>query len=154
MHPFYTDSFCSQRVIVVGDFNYTYLDHSHRWNAPSTWHAMLTDRFADCMAEMKAILTPTFRRGSSTRSLIDYNFISRDLVGAYVSSTVEFIQWSDNALMSVSLSIGAPKPGKGIWRANPRYAASKRFRQRLASALSDLYPQLSPTATAQEQWEE
>ncbi|KAG2228473.1 hypothetical protein INT48_003130, partial [Thamnidium elegans] len=93
---------------------------------------------------------PTFHRGSS-RSCIDYIFVSRDLSNTCLPPIPIFIQpaWSDHMLLSPSLiidkpssqetdnrDISSPPTGKRIWRAHPRLASSKSFRDILSKVLA------------------
>ncbi|KAG2212516.1 hypothetical protein INT45_003110 [Circinella minor] len=66
----------SQRMIITGDFNYSYQRPDLHRNAPPEWFAMLTNNFFQCINnESETTPLPTFRRGNST-STIDYIFAS------------------------------------------------------------------------------
>ncbi|KAG1047406.1 hypothetical protein G6F43_010143 [Rhizopus delemar] len=137
---------CVDRMIIAGDFNYTLKPQvlSSRSSVSSRWLQFVQCHFKNVMTELSLIDTPTFRRGSSTQSIIDYIYVSLDLSVNFVEADVEFINpaWTDHALFQMTLKTDFQfNTGPGIWRANPIYAGIKEYRQQLANMLTNLYNQ-------------
>ncbi|KAG0973755.1 hypothetical protein G6F29_012651 [Rhizopus arrhizus] len=151
---------CIDRMIIAGDFNYSLPQSSSSQGsrAPERWLQFLQCHFQNVMAELRSLDTATFRRGATTRSTIDYIYLSLDMAINYVDADVDFVNsaWTDHALMSVTLKADLlTDTGPGIWRANPMFTRSKEYRQKLARMLTKLYDQQIATSSEppQELWD-
>lgn len=123
---------CVDRMIIAGDFNYALPSFStpRTTRHPQHWLHFLQCHFRNVISELRGLDTPTFRRGDTTRSAIDYLYISLDLSVHYVDAEVEFLnpQWTDHALLGLTFQMDlSTTTGPGLWRANPIYVANKDF---------------------------
>ncbi|KAG2192693.1 hypothetical protein INT47_013195 [Mucor saturninus] len=157
------------RSILLGDFNYSYtttISPNNFLTAPASWLQYLKDNFQDSVLVTNQFHQPTFHRGSSS-SCIDYIFLSNDITMSCLAPSYSFIQpvWSDHMLLSITLDLppmsrdddtvpSTPNVGKGIWRAHPRLAASKRFRRQLAQTLTDSLTSFPSNLDVQTKWDE
>lgn len=98
----------------------------------------------------------TFRRGTST-STIDYMFAGLELYQQLQQGDIiEFINsaWTDHALLSKIYSIKLTNNGRGIWKANPRLAANKKYVELLNSELQAYVEhKLDQSLPAQVKWD-
>ncbi|KAI8139863.1 Endonuclease/exonuclease/phosphatase [Fennellomyces sp. T-0311] len=111
-----------QRLIITGDFNYSYQRTDYHRNAPPEWFAMLQDEFFNCINPNPLDRPlPTFCRGDFTMSTIDYIFASPSFKNTVKAREVSYIanSWSDHALLLTTFKMGPPTSGKGYWRGNP-----------------------------------
>ncbi|KAI7872524.1 hypothetical protein BDF14DRAFT_1717038, partial [Spinellus fusiger] len=154
--PFSDLDNCYNRLLLMGDFNFSYAHPNSQSNAPADWHDMLKEQFVDCMTPTGSIPILAFRHNDRIMSAIDYVYASLSPTDNLVDSSVDFINpaWTDHPLLSFSLYLISPKSGRGLWRANPLLTCNKRFCQKLNTHLSNLLPLLDHSSSPQEQWEQ
>ncbi|KAI7858481.1 Endonuclease/exonuclease/phosphatase, partial [Circinella umbellata] len=143
-------------LIIAGDFNYDIQKSDFTLNAPFAWHSLLFNSFTNCMRELNPHLDiPTFRRGSSIFSVLDYIYTGTAFRANIHSPEIQYLnkQWTDHALLCVTIKLVSSNNGKGFWRANPTLVTIKDFRQKFATMLTTLHPTLDPTCTPQQHWE-
>ncbi|KAG1039990.1 hypothetical protein G6F43_012387 [Rhizopus delemar] len=136
----YGELSCVDRLLIAGDFNFNIKSSQATTHRP--WVDFLNAYFQNVITDLRDLHTPTFRRGSATRSVIDYIMVSNTLSANYLNAGVDFInpKWSDHAALSVDMKLdNADSYGPGIWRANPIYLVHKDYRRGLAHMLSELY---------------
>ncbi|KAI7862985.1 hypothetical protein BDF14DRAFT_1848484, partial [Spinellus fusiger] len=88
-HSFYTSLLCSapfsdldncyNRLLLIGDFNFSYAHPNSQSNAPAGWHDTLKEQFVDCMKPTASIPMPTFCHNDKITSTIDYAYASLSL---------------------------------------------------------------------------
>lgn len=122
------------RLLITGDFNYSPLT---RHGAPPSWLDFLAYHMHNCMTR-PLDTHPTFRRGSSI-STIDYIYATPSLHSSVCSPYIDFIndQWTDHALLTVSLKLISDSNGPGLWRMNPNFLQNKRFVDALSRMLEE-----------------
>ncbi|KAI9494664.1 Endonuclease/exonuclease/phosphatase, partial [Zychaea mexicana] len=128
-----------QRLVLTGDFNYSYRRADYRPNAPTDWHTLLQEEFTNCLnPSADEVPYPTFRRGDSTMSTIDYIFASPVFTNTVKAREVSYVasSWTDHALLSTTLHLGPSSTGKGCWRGNPLILGYKDFRKQLARRIT------------------
>ncbi|KAG2223278.1 hypothetical protein INT45_007004, partial [Circinella minor] len=114
----------------MGDFNYDIQKSDFTSNAPFAWHSLLFNSFTNCIRELNSHFDiPTFRRGSSIFSVLDYIYTGTAFRANIHSPEIQYLnnQWTDHALLY--------------------------FRQKFATILTTLHPTLDPTYTPQQHWE-
>lgn len=92
------------------------------------------------------LFSPTFRR-AGTSTTADYLFLHP----IQASATIEVMHhrdWTDHALLSVTLRFDNPDYGRRIWRANPKLAKNSYFVQQLTIAPNKLHTNLARRATS------
>ncbi|KAG1340279.1 hypothetical protein G6F62_005474 [Rhizopus arrhizus] len=150
---------CVERMVIAGYFNYSLQSSSraHRSNPPPQWLHFLQCHFQNVMTDLRSLETTTFRRGATTHSTINHIYVSLDMSINYVDVDVEFLisEWTDHALLQVTLKADLLDTGPGLWRVNPMYTNIKEYRQKLASMLTRLYEQeiASSKSTPQNLWD-
>ena len=151
---FYGDN-APERLIVMGDFNYSPFRETGPSQIPILWQNFLCNYFIDGITSSNEIPAPTFRRGATTRSTIDYVFSSKDLDDFRYASSVDFVNsnWTDHAMLAVTYVFENPSCGKGLWRANPLLARQPAFRQQLATVLTTFHRTLDRHQSVQDQWD-
>ena len=99
-------------------------------------------------------ITTTFLRNSS-RSCIDYIFVSDDLYPFTSFPLVDFINplWTDHQLVSAELHLGQAPLGPGLWRCNPALAHDDSFCSELYTLIDKTFPDLDITLTSQQKWD-
>ena len=117
---------------------------------------MLTQDFMNCLnlGHIEESL-PTFRRGDSTISTIDYIFASNQFTNCIKNKEVSFLasSWTDHALLSTTFDLGPTKTGKGYWQGNPIILDYKDFRRELVMQLTQFFNCIDNNKTPQQQWE-
>jgi endonuclease/exonuclease/phosphatase family metal-dependent hydrolase len=80
-------------MIIAGDFNYALPSSSvpRTTRPPQRWLHFLQCHFRNVISELRGLDTPTFRRGDTTHSAIDFIYISLDLSVHYVDAEVDFL---------------------------------------------------------------
>jgi hypothetical protein len=103
---------------------------------------------------------PTFHRNNgplhtSYQSVIDYMFVSGDIVGSSHSGKSLYVNndWSDHHLLSFSFAVGSSICGKGNWRANPLHALSDRYTSSLGNHLAQFVSHTNNGSSPQEHWD-
>ncbi|KAG0163080.1 hypothetical protein DFQ29_003426, partial [Apophysomyces sp. BC1021] len=143
----------------MGDFNYSHqLADSSFLSSPSTWRDFLDSLFFNCFSSTPSETNPTFRRGTVSSS-IDYIYSSPSLYSFCSSPDITFVNsnWTDHALLSLNIQLGAGSTGRGLWRAHPALAASSEFQAHISSTLQSLLGRLQDNLlfpTVQDKWEE
>ncbi|KAG1145828.1 hypothetical protein G6F37_005332 [Rhizopus arrhizus] len=109
------------RIIILGDFNYSY----HRLNLPTQaslkWVSYLEESFYNVMHSGYNSNIPTFRCNDEIYSIIDYIFISNQMHPMLRSTDIHRLHssWTNHQLLSLSINLSQTPTGFGLWRANP-----------------------------------
>ncbi|KAI9488277.1 hypothetical protein BDB00DRAFT_772823, partial [Zychaea mexicana] len=142
-----------ERSVLLGDFNYQVLSRSPR-GVPAIWQAHLLAYWHDCITPPSHCPSPTFLRNSS-RSCIDYIFMSSDFRSFSSSPVIDFINplWTDHHLLTAQLRLGKAPVGPGMWRCHPSLASNPLFRHALYQALDKLCASFSEGCSVQAQWD-
>ncbi|KAI9497184.1 hypothetical protein BDB00DRAFT_751618, partial [Zychaea mexicana] len=147
-----------ERLILTGDFNYSLQRPGYHLNAPQAWFNMLQHQFTNCITpDQQESPQPTFRRGDSTMSTIDYIYAASSAFQNTVKTReVSYVasSWSDHALLSTTYNLGPAPTGKGYWQGNPLILTFKDFRRQLATQLTAFFEHTNSNSTPQHQWEE
>ncbi|SAM07713.1 hypothetical protein [Absidia glauca] len=103
---------------------------------------------------------PTFHRNNGplhtpSQSVIDYMFVSGDIVGSSHSSKSLYVSndWSDHHLLSFSFAVGSSTCGKRNWRANPLHARSDLYTSSLSSHLAQFVSNSNNGFSPQAHWD-
>ncbi|KAL0085529.1 Endonuclease/exonuclease/phosphatase, partial [Phycomyces blakesleeanus] len=141
------------RLFILGDFNFSFLNPTSLRTAPLPWQHYLGSYFVNCHTSLDSTPLPTFNRSSSTTT-IDYIFAPYSMSSSIVNHDVQFISrlWTDHALLQATICLGTSDKGRGLWRAHPSLASNPAFLSALDSALTRLFP-LLPQDDPQRQWE-
>lgn len=179
----YTNTFhLTPPMIILGDFNYHSLSYATDTsnyddddfqppsdnstdhvavtvNPQQRWHHLMTRYLTECTHSHdnnftpSASILPTFRRGTS-KSTIDYIYVSPILASHLKESNIEFIKdaWTDHALLSIHLAFTSPNHGPGLWRLNPHMAKNQYFIDQLLIALDDFHS-VPSSLSPQDSWD-
>lgn len=144
------------RLIIMGDFNYSYLRRPQMRTIPTEWTTFLHSHFKDCLTIAGEHPVPTFHRNTAVQSTIDYIYISSSLHPQTSNGETTHIsrEWTDHNLISIELSIDSTPTGRGVWRFNPLLLKKEHFRNQLTITLTKLYSKISHYNSVQEQWDQ
>ncbi|KAG1532531.1 hypothetical protein G6F51_013062 [Rhizopus arrhizus] len=143
------------RIIILGDFNYSYHRRNLSTQTSLKWVSYLEESFYNVMHSGDNSNIPTFRRNDEIYSTIDYIFISNQMRPMLKSTDIHRLHssWTDHQLLSLSINLGQTPTGFGLWRANPILAQQKAYRVQLKQRLTGIVSSLPNQMTAQEQWD-
>lgn len=153
--PLVNNQIHTDRLFIMGDFNYDLQRSGLHLNAPSTWLTWLDLHFFNCTRdELHFDGIPTYRH-SNYLSTIDYIYAPSQFSSSIHHKDISFVnnEWTDHALLSATFTMGPPKLGKGLWRGNPLLFQQPSFRRQLNDALTSHYPRLHDMPSPQSQWE-
>ncbi|KAG1136220.1 hypothetical protein G6F37_012136 [Rhizopus arrhizus] len=115
------------RSVLLGDFNHNVHRPSPTASVQpwltwirSFWHDPLHDD-SNCRD------VPTFRDIST----IDHLLVTHDLQDDVDSPNITYVARCNHSAISVSISLGQPRIGPGLWRCNPFLATDPKFRKEL-----------------------
>ncbi|KAG2213760.1 hypothetical protein INT45_001415 [Circinella minor] len=142
------------RSVLLGEFNYQILSRSPS-GIPDIWKTHLSSFWVDCVTSPGCCPTPTFLRHSS-RSCLDYIFMSHDLYPYTSSPIIDFINplWTDHQLVSIELRLGQVPLGPGMWRCNPTLAHNDKFCSELYHMLDNEFSTLPASLSKQQTWDQ
>ncbi|KAG1522711.1 hypothetical protein G6F52_005627 [Rhizopus delemar] len=121
------------RLLITGDFNYSYARSSLSSQTSLQWISFLEDHFYNTLKKDGLHELPTFRRNESIFSTIDYIFVSQAWCLAVMASNLHKLNasWTDHSMLSVTCCVGTSPSGPGLWRGKPILARKSAFQQYL-----------------------
>ncbi|KAG0974863.1 hypothetical protein G6F29_011929 [Rhizopus arrhizus] len=138
----------TSRCVLLGDFNH----HVHRPTSNpllQLWYNWISTFWHDPLHEDPDYHDlPTFRDIST----IDFILVTGDFANSVCKPNVTYVARCDHAAVSVSLSLGQPRVGPGLWRGNPFLAQDAKFREELDSFCSGAASHF-PAGEPHEQWD-
>ncbi|OBZ82149.1 hypothetical protein A0J61_09801, partial [Choanephora cucurbitarum] len=144
------------RLLCMGDFNYSYLRPNLSTATSLEWVSSLDTYCFNALQAFDLHELPTFRRNDSITSTIDYIFASHSFRNVLVDANLHLINpsWTDHSLLSVRMALAAAPTGPGLWRANPRLLQNPAYQQRLIDVIPLLLAEAtSKFVTPQDQWD-
>ncbi|KAI8994903.1 hypothetical protein BDB01DRAFT_715387 [Pilobolus umbonatus] len=150
------DTIDIDRLIISGDFNYSYLRESTLLEQTSSqWISFLSQSYTNIMETVNFHTVPTFRRNDEIMSTIDYIFVSPNIKFYRDQTDICILQpsWSDHSLLQTSFEIGRSNSGPLMWRANPIYCKNKQFQKQLSNRIPLLLDECYDQLTDIEMWE-
>jgi exonuclease III len=143
------------RILILGDFNYSYLRSNLFSQTSIDWVSFLNNRFSNALSIGDLQEMPTFRRNDSIYSTIDYIFVSNVLRNHIQESDLHKLDsdWTDHSLLSTKLVMGTLPNGPGLWRANPLIVRNPQYQQYLQHQLHDILLQTPSVWTPQMKWD-
>lgn len=143
------------RLIIMGDFNYSYLRSQLHVNTSRRWIALLEDSFYNCMKLHDRQELPTYSRNHTIPSTIDYIFASTSMGMRLTDNSLNILRpdWSDHSMLSISLNLGRSPCGPGLWRANPLFVKNAIYRDQLTAVVDQFFANDHSTVDPQEQWD-
>ncbi|KAG0806282.1 hypothetical protein G6F17_011128 [Rhizopus arrhizus] len=143
------------RLVITGDFNYSY-QRSHLSSQTSLqWVSFLDDHFYNALQKDDLHELPTFRRNDHIFSTIDYIFVSQSWCSKVTESNIHKLDasWSYRSLLSITCCIGSSPSGPGLWRENPLLARNPAYQQYLRQHLEDIIPKLPSEWSPAKSWD-
>ncbi|KAG0978525.1 hypothetical protein G6F29_009263 [Rhizopus arrhizus] len=150
----HTHSFDINRLIIAGDFNYSYLRSNLSSATSLQWVSYLDDYFSNIMHDDLSGSLPTFERNDSI-STIDYIYVGKPFRSAVESVDLQSIrsEWTDHHMLMATLCVGQSPLGPGLWRANPVLAHNKDYQSQLYQKLTKVLEHLPSHLDFQAQWD-
>ncbi|KAG1037102.1 hypothetical protein G6F43_012930 [Rhizopus delemar] len=117
------------RLVITGDFNYSYQRPHLSSQTSLQWVSFLDDHFYNALQKDDLHELPTFRRNDNIFSTIDYIFVSQSWCSKVTESNIHKLDasWSDHSLLSITCCIGSSPSGPGLWRGNPVLARNPAY---------------------------
>ncbi|KAG1037559.1 hypothetical protein G6F43_012832 [Rhizopus delemar] len=143
------------RLLITGDFNYSYARSSLSSQTSLQWVSFLEDHFYNTLKKDDLHELPTFRRNESIFSTIDYIFISQAWCSAVMAGNLHKLNasWTDHSMLSVTCCVGTAPSGPGLWRGNPILARKPAFQQYLQQHLTEILSKISSGMNVQMAWD-
>jgi exonuclease III len=142
------------RLIITGDFNYSY-DHLHLFTHTSAdWVSFLHASFTNALTAFDINRIPTYTGFESRSSTIDYIFVGNRFHNQVIQADIERLpNWSDHSILVIDYRIGSSRQGHGLWRANPLLLKYPEYKYQLIQATSKLVNSPNFQGNPQEQWD-
>lgn len=148
----------SSNLIILGDFNFSFLRPDAHTNGTPEWLDYLSTHFTNCLSlHDDNHHLPTCYRTSFSPSTIDHIFASQSLSCTVSASGVEFQSptWTDHCLLKTTLQLQSSfHRGPGVWRANPLFCQHTVYQSELSSFLTRISPSIKVLPTPQAQWDQ
>ncbi|KAG1046594.1 hypothetical protein G6F43_010926 [Rhizopus delemar] len=143
------------RLVITGDFNYSYKCPHLSSQTSLQWVSFLDDNFYNALRKDDLHELPTFQRNDNIFSTIDYIFVSQSWCSKVTESNIHKLDasWSDHSLLSITCCIGSSPSGPGLWRGNPLLARNSAYQQYLRQDLEDIIPKLPSGWSAAKSWD-
>ncbi|EIE78298.1 hypothetical protein RO3G_03002 [Rhizopus delemar RA 99-880] len=143
------------RLVITGDFNYSYQRPHLSSQTSLQWVSFLDDHFYNALQKDDLHELPTFRRNDNILSTIDYIFVSQSWCSKVTESNIHKLDasWSDHSLLSITCCIGSSPSGPGLWRGNPLLARNPAYQQYLRQHLEYILPKLPSEWSAAKSWD-
>ncbi|KAG1517152.1 hypothetical protein G6F46_005989 [Rhizopus delemar] len=143
------------RLVITGDFNYSYQRPHLSSQTSLQWVSFLDDHFYNALQKDDLHELPTFRCNDNIFSTIDYIFVSQSWCSNVTESNIHKLDasWSDHSLLSITCCIGSSPSGPGLWRGNPLLARNPAYQQYLRQHLEDILPKLPSEWSAAKSWD-
>jgi exonuclease III len=138
------DQIAFDRLIISGDFNYSYQRHRSLARTTSNeWRSLLNRFFFNSMVMNDLDDIPTFQRtnvGVVVTSTIDYIYLGRHLHQQLQDTSIHRLcsDWSDHSILQTSFKVGTSPTGPGLWRANPVYASHPALQHQIVNKVNRL----------------
>lgn len=144
------------RLLIVGDFNYSLYRPRLSYSTSSRWLAYLDEHFYNCMMLHDRQDMPTFERLNTRPSTLDYMYISNKLGKSITDNDITTLknEWSDHNMLSISINLGKSRFGPGLWRANPLYVNNPKYQSLLEQSINNFFESDLQETTPQEQWDQ
>ncbi|KAI8330566.1 hypothetical protein BC941DRAFT_475428 [Chlamydoabsidia padenii] len=143
------------RLIIVGDFNYSYHRPHLTTQTSQNWLNMLDEHLYNSMEANNLTTMPTFQR-STSHSTIDYIFISQKTFAHHLkSNSIDKTNsaWTDHNMLTIKLEFKNIPLGPGLWKVNPLLLKNDDFRQQLDNKLTYLAKGFKDTRTPHGNWD-
>lgn len=143
------------RLIIMGDFNYSYQRSNLSYSTSIQWTSFLQDNFHNVMKRDDYVDLPTFRRNDNTLSTIDYIFVGTSFFSRINDVGIDRLcaEWTDRHVLHASIKVGLIRSGPGLWRANPILLQIPDFRCQLYSHLEKCLSSMPAQFSPQDQWD-